>query len=639
MYKKIILIGSLVALVIHYIAAYSLGINNEITPNDDNFSSPIISPLYTNTIVETHPDDNNNNNNENENNNENNNVNKTENKNNKLRPRYNINPSNNNNSSNLGNRIEQVSAQTSKSLPDPPPIKPSELNTNSKNNPTLLDSPPQSITQLPINATPTPNLIPVPIPNSIEQPTTSYNSYNLINNPTDTISPLEIPQTPDCNNNNNNYSYNKSNDFNKYNGNFFNLDKYNKTTKSYICWNTCDSWINVGTFINTHHPADKINPSVIHYNDRDNDFVMNQLYVSYKNQFIQDKNNIAIGGQIDLLFGTDYFYTSSIGLETRRYSYIADGNVIYPEEAAAHWNASHGQRRNNSAALYGLSLPQAYGEIYLPFFGTSTVVKTGHFYANNGIESAAAAKNFFYSHSYGFMFGQPTTLTGFILESDIPLTLNSLKNREILVFGITQGWNMFDKQGGLNFIFGTKSISRYNEQNYVSLVAQIGKQSELNTDNRINYTFTINRKITDRLTDSWEHNFGYEKNGALKYSSAQYDQYSKSCWVSIAKYLKYDVNNKLSVGLRAEWFRDDGYSRIQKTPADSLIFYYSGKNYYELTLGANWKPTTNITVRPELRFDWSDIKRHSKFGSQKIDGVYNGKNNMTSFAIDAIVRF
>ena len=29
-------------------------------------------------------------------------------------------------------------------------------------------------------------------------------------------------------------------------------------------------------------------------------------------------------------------------------------------------------------------------------------------------------------------------------------------------------------------------------------------------------------------------------------------------------------------------------------------------NYYELALGANWTPSSNLVVRPELRWDWSD---------------------------------
>jgi hypothetical protein len=199
---------------------------------------------------------------------------------------------------------------------------------------------------------------------------------------------------------------------------------------------------------------------------------------------------------------------------------------------------------------------------------------------------------------------------------------------------------MFDKQGGLNYIVGTKSVSRRNERNYVALIAQIGRQSDSNSNSRISYTLTINRQLSERLTDSWEHTFGYEEDGAMKFLSSTREDYGKSCWVSLAKYLKYEITSNLSVGIRAEWFRDEGLARVQKAPIDSMFFYYTGKNYYELTLGANWQPTQNITIRPELRFDWSDVKLYSHFPIPPLKhGSYNGNTNMTSFAVDAIIRF
>jgi hypothetical protein len=151
---------------------------------------------------------------------------------------------------------------------------------------------------------------------------------------------------------------------------------------------------------------------------------------------------------------------------------------------------------------------------------------------------------------------------------------------------------------------------------------------------------TINRQLFERLTDSWEHTFGYEKDGAIKFLSLTREDYGKSCWISFAKYLKYEITSNLSVGIRAEWFRDEGLARVQKAIIDEPPFYYTGKNYYELTLGANWQPTSNITIRPELRFDWSDVKLYSHVPTwSPKPGSYNGNTNMTSFAVDAIIRF
>ncbi|MDR2172136.1 MAG: porin [Planctomycetaceae bacterium] len=608
-----------------------MSLRAEVADADEMFSSPIISPLYTNTIVETNNENNNDNDNDidNENNNNKSEDPNAENQNNKLRPRYNISPT-------LGNRIEQVSSQTEKSLPAPSQIKQAEFN-RSKNK-----TPSQNTTAAHYHHTPStsdpfgnitqPNIIgnlngmisPLDLPaglsvaqNNGVQNNVAQNAV-IPNNQPDEIMPLDIPDSPDCNND----SYNKF--VGGYGGYFFGDQKNNHRQYNNNGF-FCGGWVEGGIFFSTN--SNDSQTPIIKYNDRNSEFTMNQLYLTLGRKLNRRHNWFEIGGQIDLLFGTDYLYTSSVGLETRRTNKYVGGNTIYPDEAAAHWNGAHGKRLGNTAALYGLSLPQAYGEIRLPV-NENTTVKVGHFYANNGIESAAAVQNFFYSHSYGYMFGQPVTLTGAIINSELPSYRRS-RIRQIFIAGITQGWDMFDRQGDINFVAGLKYVSKKNERNYVSFITQIGKQSDANSHSRINYTLAINRQLTERLSDSWEHNFGYEKNGVILKND-------DACWISVAKYFKYDISSKLSVGLRAEWFMDDGLSRVIKV-YDSWISYYTGKNYFEVTLGANWRPAQNIIIRPELRFDWSDFKQHSLV--LPAAGAYNGHKNMTSFAVDAIIRF
>ncbi|MDR1290285.1 MAG: porin, partial [Planctomycetaceae bacterium] len=434
-------------------SVFSLSFCAGFAEDGEDFSSPITVPLYTNTVVETADD------------------NKPENQNNKLRPRYNVAP-------NLGNRIELVSAQTAKSLPEPQHVKNAEL--------TILQNSAQSESNTSDSALPE-LAVPAPLvgidssnvagnwgqnfngnvyPINLSELSVAQN-MPVQNNQAEEVLPIEIPEMPDCNSG---YSYNKFVDsYTDYffGGNSRNIRRYNNDDFF------CEGWVEGGIFLNTEPPDNKINP-IIQYNDQDSEFVMNQLYISFGRKLTRRGNWFEFGGQVDLLFGTDYFYTSAVGFETRRSSYIATGNANYPEEAAAHWNASHGKRRDNSAALYGLSIPQVYGEIQLPVIWNTTV-KAGHFYANAGIESAAATQNFFYSHSYNFMFGQPTTLTGAIFTTEIPSNHRLSNHRQLLIYGITQGWDMFDKQGGLNYIVGTKSVSRRNERNYVALIAQIGR--------------------------------------------------------------------------------------------------------------------------------------------------------------------
>lgn len=389
-----------------------------------------------------------------------------------------------------------------------------------------------------------------------------------------------------------------------------------------------DGWISAGSFMNTHWP-DNRNNNPLYYNDRNAEPVMNQLYLSLGRRVRTSRPRWDWGGRIDLLYGTDYFHTSSLGLETRRTDPYGD-RTLDPLEASLHWNSNQGHRRGNTASLYGFSLPQAYAELFLPV-GYGMTVKAGHFYSGMGIESAMSPENFFHSHSYAFMYGAPTTLTG----ATATVRLNSQWSA---MFGFTQGWNIWDNpENNYSGIFGLDWESR-NKRSSIGFRVHTGEESLRGSDNRSSYTLTYRRKIGSRWRYALEHSLGYEKNGSLRNYDYPDPDRGPARWVSLGQYLQYEFNEKWALGFRFEWFRDDGHSRINKGAVDADFAKLRGKDYYELTLGLNWKPTRFITIRPEVRYDWSNVRVHSPFGSS---GVYsNGdKREMLSFAIDGIFRF
>jgi hypothetical protein len=388
-----------------------------------------------------------------------------------------------------------------------------------------------------------------------------------------------------------------------------------------------DGWLSAGSFMNLHWPEDRNNFS-LHYNDRNGETVMNQLYLTLGRRINPRKGRWDIGGRVDLLYGTDYFYTGSLGLETRRTNYIFGEATLDPLEANLHWNSNSGVRRMGTASLYGLSLPQAYAELFVPF-GYGITVKAGHFYSGMGIESAMSPENFFYSHSYSFMYGSPTTLTG-------AAATVKLGSRFSAVFGFSRGWDVFDKTtDSLSGIAGLEMKS-FDKRTSLSFLVHSGEES-LEGDNRTNYTLTLRHQLAPRLHYALEHSFGYEKNGALLDYS---DNRGQARWYSVAQYLQWERSERFSFGLRGEWFRDDGHSRIQKGAIDDGYFLLQGKDYFQITLGANWKPTRFITIRPEIRYDWSNVVVQEQLPPNQALGIYsNGKKEMVSFAIDGIFRF
>ncbi len=387
-----------------------------------------------------------------------------------------------------------------------------------------------------------------------------------------------------------------------------------------------DGWLTVGSTLNFDWPENKTNEP-LRYNDRNGEVVLNQLYLSFGRKIDPRRNKFDVGGRIDLLYGTDYFATSSLNLETRdsRYS-DPESLTLSPYEADLRWNSNTGPRRGETAALYGLSLPQAYGEVFLPY-GFGTTVRAGHFYSGMSLESAMSPLNFFYSHSYSFMYGSPTTLTGMTATTQWDRRLST-------IVGITQGSNVFDNPMDRVCWLAGLQWETFDKETEISFLVHSGKESERGDDVRTGYSLTLRQLLTKRLHYALEHTLGYEDNA----KRINLDDRGPARWASLAQYLQWELNDQWSVGLRGEWFRDDGFSRIVNRPMDSFVYSVSGKNLYELTFGVNWKPTRFITIRPELRYDWSDTRVFNKLDGTT-SGIFNGNRDMFSVAIDGIFRF
>ena len=67
----------------------------------------------------------------------------------------------------------------------------------------------------------------------------------------------------------------------------------------------------------------------------------------------------------------------------------------------------------------------------------------------------------------------------------------------------------------------------------------------------------------------------------------------------------YDINCCWTAGLRCEWFRDDDGTRVAGLDAANRTNAggFAG-DFYEISLGLNYKPDDNWVFRPEVRWDW-----------------------------------
>ena len=127
------------------------------------------------------------------------------------------------------------------------------------------------------------------------------------------------------------------------------------------------------------------------FNDRANDYQLNQLYFFLGKEVQTDGTNWDIGGRVDVMYGTDSRFVTVPGWEE---------------------HTDRTPRLNSESSDYGIALPQTYVDFGTPAGPYGSTVRVGHFYALGGYETFAAPDNFFYSHAYTYTYGEPFTHSG-----------------------------------------------------------------------------------------------------------------------------------------------------------------------------------------------------------------------------------
>ncbi|MEE8452367.1 MAG: porin [Thermoguttaceae bacterium] len=347
-----------------------------------------------------------------------------------------------------------------------------------------------------------------------------------------------------------------------------------------------DGWISQGYTLNANGPRNNLNFPV-GFNNQSNQYQMNQIYVLLEKPVDRSGCSWDIGGQVDLLFGTDATFATSRGLETH-------------EDFSDRWNLDR----------YGLAMPQLYMEVFAPW-GNGLSLKLGHFYSLVGYETVPAAENFFYSHSYALQYGEPITHTGFVASKQL--------GRMTFHAGMTRGWdNWSDNNNDSSFIAG---INFTSEDGRTSIAYGFvgGREQDdppRNTNFRSMFSLVVQHQLDERFRYVAQYDHGFDEFGAARGTR-------DADWFGVNQYLFYRINCKCDFGVRYEWFRDEDATRIlTRQPGD----------YFEATAGFNWRPEEHITVRPEFRVDWVDNGNFRPF----VDGR---RRDQITLACDVIVRF
>lgn len=340
---------------------------------------------------------------------------------------------------------------------------------------------------------------------------------------------------------------------------------------------------------NANNPSDRMNGPVT-WNDRANDYLLNQLYLTAERKVDLEGDSVDLGFRADFLYGTDAVFTQAYGL---------DADIF------------------TQSPLYRLAIPQLYGELFLPI-AKGMSIKGGHFYTLLGYEVVTTPANFFTTLPYTFQYGEPFTHTGLMASWKL---VDNFTWHNCIVRGWDSWWdnnNAWSYMGGFNWQAAKKTNIAFNlitgpEQDEKNIPFQ-GFRNPGSSTNRFVYSLVVQQELPMKLKYVFQHDCGFQ-GPFSNFPGGPPGQRSE--YYGVNQYLFYTVNDKWNVGVRGEWFRDDDGTRVAVARAASTLspivtssgvgaVPFGPGNYYEVALGANYKPITSMVIRPELRWDFQD---------------------------------
>ena len=366
-------------------------------------------------------------------------------------------------------------------------------------------------------------------------------------------------------------------------------------------------WIQQGFAGNIDSPRDRVNFGT-NYGWRSNDYRLNQVYFILENA-LEQEDKLDISYRVDFLAGHDAPFFVANGLLSDFTGFNASSGI-----------GVDGPKSFREVDRIGIDFPQFYLEAHLPRVLTpgGIDIRVGKFYTLMGREVYPGADTDFYSRAYENVYATPFTHTGFLVTWHATPTLD-------VIAGVVRGWDVFRDNNDMVSFHGA-FIWNSPDKRYNWTTAWI-TGPEQPDDNR-DYRSLISSYLTAKLgtSDAWVvsagGHLGYESNGAVDTGTGRRKD---AKWYGTTVNLFYTVDPRLRLGARAEWFRDEEGTRTAQLGRPGFA-----ASFFDVTLGVTYKPHRSVSIRPELRVDWSPDAR-----------PYNDQTSKVQFvpAIDVIVRF
>lgn len=406
-------------------------------------------------------------------------------------------------------------------------------------------------------------------------------------------------------------------------------------------------WINGGLTVNALSPSNHLNGTVT-FNIQNAVPMLNQFYLFLERAAARSGDEWNFGGRADFMYGTDAVFTQTYGSPFGTWDYyLAKG--------------CNSQNEDCSVRFYSAAVPQVYLSINAPV-GNGLAIRIGHFYTPFGYEVVTAPDNFFYSHAYTMQYGEPFTHTGLLFQYEFDrniqfsagsstgdasngCTWRRDASGQLIPNGPCQSGGGWD--GDFNSGLGAWSLMAGGEYASDDRATQFSVKGTLGPTSEQNRSAwgLISIILQQDIGDEWHYVLQHDQGFADHVVPNRAEQLKNAAWYGINQYLFWDLRDDLSLGVRAEWFRDQSGFRVCDSSGPTVtvcpnpltgVPNAAGNSYYAVSLGAKWHPLPWIAVRPNIRWDKSaDIPA---FG---YDPATRGGTSTTQwlFSTDLVVMF
>ena len=271
---------------------------------------------------------------------------------------------------------------------------------------------------------------------------------------------------------------------------------------------------------------------------------------------------------------------------TAKIFFLAQSNGIERRpNGDAHWNGEY----------YGVAFPQAY----VAMGNQCLSLQVGHFYSVVGNEGVMAPDNFFYSKSYSYQFAGPFTHWGGMVNWQVsePLTLQ---------LGVHNGWDAFDRTTDRPGVIA-KARYEFCKNFWTSFAITSGDE----TNNLAGLALSARLYQSDAIQLPGQR----ASNPPCRVCVPPLARFSgrrcaqRAATRSGTGSISTCTTRSTTAGRRVarfEWFRDEDGTRVGLNRTTNPNNPPFPGDFYSITMGLNYSPTCNLTLRPEIRYDSYD---------------------------------